>query len=76
MDIFQPNQIIEFIQIYVLIGLAFLVLNSFIAGYNATTWVKQDFIDSLFWPLSLAILAGLSVRLLIEKIKSNPKGEK
>lgn len=62
--------IMPYVGTYVYIGFAVWLINSVTAGYNGTTPNKDDFFQSVLWPISIATLVGLVIRIAVEKIKA------
>jgi len=63
------TDIIPYVVGYFSISLVFLIFNAVVAGYNGNTYSFQDTKDSILWPLSLAVLVGLLIRIAMENYK-------
>ena len=63
------ENIILCMQIYGIIALVFLMINSVFAGYSGRDWNLTDLKDSILWPLSLGVLIGLFIRIIYDKRK-------
>lgn len=61
---------IEVLCIHLLIGLLFVFLNCFIAGFSGEEVKKTDFQDLLMWPFTLFSALGLCTRVVSVKIAS------
>ncbi|UOK16914.1 hypothetical protein [Vibrio phage phiKT1024] len=61
---------IEVMCIHLLIGLLFVFLNCFIAGFSGEDVKKTDFQDLLMWPFTLFAAIGLCTRVVSVKIAS------
>jgi hypothetical protein len=62
---------IEFIVIYVVIAFGFIVANAMVGGYVGQVLGGRDYLDALVWPVSLATLAGMTLRYVVVKIKQS-----
>lgn len=60
---------IEVLCIHLLIGLLFVFLNCFIAGFSGEEVKKSDFQDLLMWPFTLFSTLGLCVRVTSIKVR-------
>jgi hypothetical protein len=58
---------IFFMQVYGIITLIFLLVNSAFAGFQGRDWNLTDLKDSILWPLSLSVLFGLLIRIIYDK---------
>lgn len=58
-------------------GILFVwLINAVLAGYNGITPNKDDFWQSVLWPISIAVLLGIIIRLIVEKMKERKKKPK
>lgn len=60
---------VPYVLVYLAIAAGFMVMSSFVAGYNLETWASNEVVDSLLWPLSLATLAGVFCRVGVEAVR-------
>ncbi|WXB47739.1 hypothetical protein WCWAEYFT_CDS0037 [Vibrio phage VB_VaC_TDDLMA] len=60
---------IEVLCIHLLIGLLFVFLNCFIAGFSGEEVKKSDFQDLIMWPFTLFSTLGLCVRVTSIKVR-------
>lgn len=61
---------IEVLCIHLLIGLLFVFLNCFIAGFSGEEVKKSDFQDLIMWPFTLFSALGLCVRVASIKVRT------
>lgn len=73
----------EYFITYVLIAAAMMSINAAVAGFKGGQWNMDDVIDSILWPLSIAMLVGLIARISFDKYNerlankpTNAKGTK
>ena len=59
---------IEYITIYVIIAIAFMLVIAFMNAYSQLPNELDDVIASVFWPVTLMSLFGLLTRLLMQYI--------
>jgi hypothetical protein len=64
----------HYVGFYVYAALFVWLLNSFVAGFNGVGTNKDDFIQSILWPISIATLLGMLVKIIIIKIKERNNG--
>ena len=64
MDIFLTG-----LYYYSIVAFIFWLILSMIAGYSGKTSNLTDAKDSLIWPISVAILIGLFIRIAVENYK-------
>ena len=72
-------EIIEFVSFYAWVALGVLLINAIIAGFTGKEITKIDVAQSLTWPVSIAMLFGLCIRVGLEAYKeaqSKPKPQK
>ena len=62
-------EIINFIMFYAWVALGVLLINSFIAGFTGAEITRNDVSQSLTWPVSIAMLLGLTIRVGINAYK-------
>ncbi len=62
-------ELLTITSIYFSVAVFTLMLNAMIAGYNGTQINKDDVIQSIIWPISLATLFGLLARIGIESYR-------
>lgn len=65
--------LLEFVQIYIEIGIGFLFLISFIAGYNDREINGNDVKESAMWPFFLMNELGAGLKALLESRKGKKK---
>lgn len=61
--------ILSVITIYFSIALGVLIINAVLAGYYGNQTTLNDVVQSIFWPVSLATLLGLLVKVAVEAYK-------
>lgn len=61
------NNIVYYIEIYFLISIFFMIVNSTIAGFLGLSYNWSDVRDSILWPLSVSVLLGVTIRLIKER---------
>ena len=69
MDIFSTDLVITFVVVYIVGGLVFCMVSSFVSGYNGAQMQKADYYDSILWPFSVSILLGFLARVCVERVK-------
>lgn len=52
---------------YIFVGIIFALVSAFFAGFNGNVMTKDDYISSIFWPISIATLLGLLIKLYFQK---------
>lgn len=62
---------IEVMCIHLLIGLLFVFLNCFIAGFSGEAIKSSDFRDLIMWPFTLFSVLGLCTRGVAFKVKAH-----
>lgn len=65
-------EIIIYLQtfgIYFLIGLVYLLIESFVLGYLGQNLNDVDFLNLIIWPVAIMHLLGLLIRMLTNKLK-------
>lgn len=63
--------IMEFLPtvgVYVYIALFVWLVNAAVAGFNGVGTNKDDFWQSVLWPISIATLIGMLIKLIIIKL--------
>lgn len=58
---------------YLVLGLLFTMVMTVITGYNLENWTKSDLTDIVLWPISLAAMIGLVIRIIVESTKKPRK---
>jgi hypothetical protein len=58
----------SYIGFYVYMAFFVWLINAFVAGYNGTNSNKDDFIQSILWPISIATLIGMVIKLITIKL--------
>lgn len=54
---------------YFYIAIGFWIINSIVGGFIGEKWNWRDGLDSLFWPLSVSTLLGLTIRIITDKMR-------
>lgn len=62
-------EFIAIINFYFSVALFTLLVNALIAGYKGQTITLDDVIQSSIWPVSIASLIGMLVRVGVESYK-------
>lgn len=60
---------LQILKIYFFIGLSYLLIESFILGCLGQNSDSINFFDIILWPVSIMNLFGLSIRILMNKLK-------
>lgn len=58
------EEYLVYVCYYFIISLSFWLINSVVAGFIGEKWSWRDGLDSILWPLSLATLVGLVLRII------------
>jgi len=59
---------LTYIMYYGVAAIAFLFINAFIAGYVSKPLTKEDFRDSLLWPIYVSMILGIIAKPIIRII--------
>lgn len=72
--------ILDVLFYYAVIALITLILTCLGAGYSGRKYNRTDVIDSIYWPLSYAVIIGVFIRVLFlvikDLVKTKIKGNK
>lgn len=68
--------ILSIITIYFSVALGVLIINAVLAGYYGTQTSFSDVTQSAFWPVSLATLLGLLIKVGVEAYKEEQQKPK
>lgn len=67
--IIELSTFLMYTNYYIFIGVIFLLINAFTAGFTGRDSNIRDVMDSIFWPLSLMVFLGIITRIIYEKVK-------
>lgn len=59
-----------YVGAYVYIAVFVWMLNSVLAGYHGTMTNKEDFFQSVLWPISISALIGSLIRLIVDTYRN------
>lgn len=59
----------DMLYLYLGVGAVYMIINAIAAGVIGADWEFKDFKFGLFWPLTLAVLFGMVLRITFEYIK-------
>lgn len=65
---------LPYLGIYVYMAMFVWLVNAFVAGYNGTAPNREDFFQSVLWPISIATLVGIIIKIITVKLKGNDNG--
>lgn len=63
-----------YVYYYIVISFMFLIINAVLAGFSGNTLLKEDYKDSVLWPISLAIILGVFMRIGLTYLRKIKKG--
>ena len=66
---------IDFTYNYLVIAMLTLFITCLVRGFNGSHYNRGDIIDSLFWPLTFTVLAGVILRVLKNTFEKFTKKE-
>jgi ABC-type thiamin/hydroxymethylpyrimidine transport system permease subunit len=69
-------EILSFVIFYFCVAFGVLIVNAILAGYYGTQTSFNDIIASLFWPVSVASLIGLLIKIGVEAYKEEQQKPK
>jgi len=59
------------IGLYCYMALFVWLFNAFLAGYNGTAPSREDFFQSVLWPISIVVLLGITIKIIVQSITKN-----
>lgn len=66
---------VEYIQLYCLCAVSYLIFYTFLKGFVKQEWEMQDILHGIFFPLSLANELGFLLTVIIEYVRKKYKKE-
>lgn len=69
-------EILSMVTFYFIVAFCVLIVNAILAGYFGKQPTMDDVVQSLFWPISLATLLGLLVKVGVESYKEEQQKPK
>jgi hypothetical protein len=62
-------EILSIITFYFVVAFCVLIINAVLAGYQGMQPTLNDVMQSVFWPVSIATLLGLLIKVGVESYK-------
>lgn len=60
----------DILYYYIIVSAVYLIITAFLKGFiKLESYSYSDFIDALFWPVSLASIIGTLLRILLIKLE-------